>query len=275
MENNEMKPKYGGEKEKYSFLKPNMPIAILIYVVLVFFIGAGVMYLLAGIVSSSRGLEYQNLINVLSDSKTYGYYGSDYLNASYFVQGIANFITYLIAMVLIVFFTRNVVVDDFKDIIRRRITLLWLIPLLALAFTAISYGLDTLVSNVVTSSNNQNTIVEILKTDAKVFMIINSILFAPVVEELIFRKCIFSIFKKRIGVVWCYVISTVLFAMPHMLSTPIDGQFGIWMLKAIPYFVCGGLLCAVYHLSNYNIYASIFAHVCNNVLAVILVFAGM
>ena len=43
-------------------------------------------------------------------------------------------------------------------------------------------------------------------------------------------------------------------------------------LIAIPYLLDGLMLAAVYHLSKKNIYASIAAHMLNNLIAVILVF---
>lgn len=268
-ENKEIKPVPPVKKEN-NILKPNKAVALVAYILLMFFLGTGIMILVALIVSKTRSLDYDTLYKVLADSKAYEHYSSDYLVASYYIQGVSNFITYLIALLIIVFYTRDALVTDFKDLIERRTRLAWLIPVLALAFTGIAYLIDFLVSKAVPASNNQSTIVGILQTGAAPIMVICTILFAPIVEELVFRKCIFSMLKDRVGVVWCYIISTFLFALPHMLSTPVD-NVGIWLLQCVPYVICGALLCGVYHLSRFNIYASILAHMFNNILAVLLV----
>ena len=261
-------------KKQKAFLRPSKPVALIAYVVLLFFLGSGIMYIIAGIISSTRGLDFNTLIKTLSDSNP-SQFGTDYVSASYFVQGISNFITYLIAFAVVVFYTRDLIVTDFKDLINRRTKLGWMIPLMAVAFTGIAFLIDLFVSQAVKSSNNQNTIVQILKTGSAPFMIICTVLFAPVVEELVYRKCIFSMLKDRLGLVWCYILSTVLFALPHMISTPlVNGNVGIWLLQSLPYFLSGALLCLVYHLSKFNIYATITAHILNNVLAVFLVYGG-
>lgn len=270
--NEEKKPE--SPKKQKAFLRPSKPVALIAYVVLLFFLGSGIMYIIAGIISSTRGLDFNTLIKTLSDSNP-SQFGTDYVSASYFVQGISNFITYLIAFAVVVFYTRDLIVTDFKDLINRRTKLGWMIPLMAVAFTGIAFLIDLLVSQAVKSSNNQNTIVQILKTGSAPFMIICTVLFAPVVEELVYRKCIFSMLKDRLGLVWCYILSTVLFALPHMISTPlVNGNVGIWLLQSLPYFLSGALLCLVYHLSKFNIYATITAHILNNVLAVFLVYGG-
>ena len=114
-----------------------------------------------------------------------------------------------------------------------------------------------------------NTIVELLKSDGRIPMIISTVIFAPVVEEMIYRKAIFSI-SKDYSLPLAYTMSIVLFALPHMLST--SSSVGTWFLQLIPYALCGGLLCMIYHLSGYNVYASIAAHMLNNILAVLFVF---
>jgi membrane protease YdiL (CAAX protease family) len=55
-----------------------------------------------------------------------------------------------------------------------------------------------------------------------------------------------------------------------MLTT--STSFGTWVLISIPYLIDGALLAAIYHLSKKNVYASIAAHMLNNLVAVILVF---
>ena len=109
-----------------------------------------------------------------------------------------------------------------------------------------------------------------MKGPGLVPMIISTIFLAPVIEELIFRKVIFH-YTKKYSIVASYLISIILFTLPHMISSSIS-NFGVWALQCVPYMVCGGLLCLIYHKSGFNIYSSICAHMLNNALAVVLVF---
>ena len=91
----------------------------------------------------------------------------------------------------------------------------------------------------------------------------------PLVEELIYRKAIFKLLDKK-HIVLSYVVSTIVFVLPHMLSTPIN-NFGDWLLLCVPYFISAILLCLVYHLSKKNVYASWFVHMINNLVTFILI----
>ena len=267
MENN------GNTKPKVnkSIFSPNKVVALLAYVLIMFVIGTILMYLVAFIFSSANGVNYNELLKAISKSKTG--YDEALLPLGYTVQGVTNFVTYLLSFSIIVFYTRDSVKDDFIDVINRRRTLGWLIPVMAVAFTGVAYLIDLLFAKIVPSSTNQSTIVDIMSSSAAPLMITCTVFLAPVLEELVYRKCIFSLVKDRVGIVWCYIISIVAFALPHMISTPID-NVGTWLIQSIPYFLCAFMLCGIYHLSRFNIYSAILAHMFNNILAVILVLGG-
>jgi len=267
MENNEnSKPKVNK-----SIFRPNKVVALLIYVLFMFVVGTILMYLITYIFSKTNNVNYNDLMKAINKSKEG--YDANLLPIGYAVQGVCNFITYLLSLILVLFYTRDSIKDDFMDLINRRRTLSWLIPVMALAFTGIAFLIDLGFNKLVSSSNNQNTIVDIISSPAGPIMILCTVLFAPVLEELVYRKCIFSLVKDRVGIVWCYIISIVAFSLPHMLSTPVD-NVGTWFLQSIPYVLSAFMLCGIYHLSKFNIYSVILAHMFNNILAVILVFGG-
>lgn len=183
--------------------------------------------------------------------------------------GYANFITYLLSALGVMFYLRNYLVDDFNKIKEHKLKSALLITAFAIAFAGIAVLVDQLFSKVAGSSNNQNTIIDILSTSACVPMIIATVIFAPIVEELIYRKLIFECLRSY-SLIPCYVLSIICFALPHMLSPA--ASVGIWFLQLIPYMLLGGMLCFIYHINNHNVYASIAAHILNNLIAVIIVF---
>ena len=183
--------------------------------------------------------------------------------------GYGSFISYLIAILLIGFYMRNYIIEDFLKLKNNKKIYLLIILGMAILFAGFAYLLDFIFSQFVDSSNNQKTIIQILNSSARIPMIIVTVLLAPIVEELIFRKAIFESLRK-FSIIPCYVVSILLFAIPHMLSTNVS--VGVWLLQLLPYMILGGMLAFIYHISNHNVYASALAHAFNNILSVILVF---
>lgn len=194
----------------------------------------------------------------------------EYKEAFSITNGWSNFITYFLCFIVIGFFMHKLLVIDFKNFkINFKKIIIYTI-LSTILFLVIGYSIDYLFSKIVTSSANQKTIETIINYGGAVPMIISTVILAPVVEELVYRKAIFDLLKKY-NVIISYVVSIVFFALPHMLSTN-TSNIGIWFLQLIPYLCSGFMLAIIYHKSNYNIYTSIFAHLMNNLLAVILMF---
>lgn len=86
---------------------------------------------------------------------------------------------------------------------------------------------------------------------------IASIIFAPVLEELVFRGVLFNRLKIRTGVIAAMLISSAIFAIGH--------EFG----GIISAFLFGMCMCVIY-LKTDNILMSMSIHFINNLVAVIL-----
>lgn len=260
------------KKTQNSFFKPNKIVAIIIYAVMIFLVAGFITIGLAIIFGFAKHLDVMLVIETLSASDL-SIYTPDYIKVNAMAQGWGNLIGYLIATAAVIFYMRDDIALDFKDLTgeNKKKHAIW-IPIFAVGFLIITLCVDTLVGLIpgVSESTNQATIESILNNGGLVPMVISTVLLAPVVEELIYRKAIFSL-AKGYGTVTCYVLSIVIFTLPHMLTSDMS-NIGIWLLQCIPYATAGGLLCLVYHKSNYNVYASICAHMLNNLVACILVF---
>jgi membrane protease YdiL (CAAX protease family) len=82
-------------------------------------------------------------------------------------------------------------------------------------------------------------------------------IFAPIVEELVFRRLIFGELSKRYGFIVSSVVSSLVFAAGHMTVT---GSIG--------YFVTGMILCWSYR--KYGFVTVVLAHTCLNLSVVIV-----
>lgn len=259
-------------KKKYekNIFKPNKFVAILIYILFFFILAALITYLIAGIYSKINNVDYEQI------KASYALKTADFKNlpieilkANAITQGYGNLIIYLLAGSLIIFFTRDEFKLDLYKIKERKSFYAWFIPTAVILFVLICYLVDLLFKRIIPSSENQLQIENILKNGGMLPMIITTLLLAPLVEELIFRKCIFSLCGKN-RIVLAYISSIVLFVLPHMLTTSTD--FATWILQAIPYIVAASLFATIYHLSGFNFYVTLLAHIANNGLALILVF---
>lgn len=109
-----------------------------------------------------------------------------------------------------------------------------------------------------------------------------TILLAPVVEELVFRKCFFTLLSNK-SVVAQIIISSVLFGLLHVISPTIiaiqntfAGKSSIYdiyveLVHIVPYLLMGAALGYTYVKSNYNIYSVIIAHLLMNAIATLMI----
>lgn len=115
-------------------------------------------------------------------------------------------------------------------------------------------------------SNNQQQVIELLHAQlfSTVFI---TIVFAPLVEELVFRASIFSIVgKKRRSL--AIVLASCAFGLLHVLGSVFSGD---WLdcLYLISYASMGFCLCRCY-LKTETIVGPILLHCLNNTISVII-----
>ena len=85
-------------------------------------------------------------------------------------------------------------------------------------------------------------------------------IFAPFVEEIVFRKCIFSYFNKDI---YGILVSTLAFGLIHVISS-------LDFIHILPYLFAGALFSLAYSLSKRNIWVTIAIHSIVNLISFII-----
>lgn len=253
----------------FDIVKKPSKIGMLVSYILIFVIGASViMSVLAFVVANKYDVPAMSLVSYLSGQINDEIYKipASKLNAY------TMFIAYGLTVLFVGFYGRNYLRDDFKKLMKNK----WwknllLIIILAGGFYLISTLIEKLIRIAIgqTDSLNQTLIEEMVKYGSPTLSFFAVVLFAPLVEELIFRKVIFE-YGNKISIVLSYVVSSLVFGLMHMLSTT-DVAINVWILLGISYISSGVLLCAVYHLSGQNIYISTIAHILNNLLSFIFI----
>lgn len=257
------------DKVENPILKPNKVAALIIYFFMTF-IGSGLIIILIALcyANGAENVQYADIIKALATNDLTG--ASDELIKAYgVVNALGNMVGYLIMLLCIGFYMRNYIIEDTLAWKKRYRFLLWFIPLSAVLFYFISFGIELLISPHVGSSTNQNSIVMMIQEGGSFYMFVAVVICAPIVEELIYRKAIFSLLEKK-HIAFSYVLSIVLFALPHMISTT-NVSIGDWLLISIPYVTSAIMLAVIYHFSGKNIYATWFVHMVNNLISFIII----
>lgn len=255
--------------------------ATIVYVLFQFIFTGFIAMILASIYSQThQDVEYMELIKALSETE-FAKISEAYKGAYVLINCYTNFISYTVVFIFVIVLCKELFIEDFFKLLKNPKFYFIYITLAAILFFGISYLVDVGVTKLVSSllpsdkssvSQNQAVIEAMLKSENGWMICIMTIILAPVIEEIVYRGLIFRLTKKY-HVALSYALSIVLFSLPHMISTPIASVgFGIWLLQSIPYVTAALLFCIIYHKSNYNIYSNIFAHIVNNIMAVLQVY---
>lgn len=176
---------------------------------------------------------------------------------------IVSFICNLGLAVFLVFTLRSIFKNDALNIKKN---LKIFIPLVVFSFAFIYLGeflcsLFYSIFDMKLTSNNQETLEKMLQTNLLPLMLISICITGPIIEEIVFRKCIFGFFNKNTAPL---IISALAFGLLHVIST-------FDFVHVLPYIVTGLIFGGIYILSKRNIYATILAHMIANTVSVIFI----
>ncbi|MFI3115142.1 MAG: type II CAAX endopeptidase family protein [Clostridia bacterium] len=114
-------------------------------------------------------------------------------------------------------------------------------------------------------SNNQQA-VEMMISSNIMYSCFSITIFAPIVEELVFRGVIYKNLRMYFGVVSSIIVSSTCFALMHFMVSLITGDINDMLFLPL-YLVPSVYLCIFYEKSN-NIFAPIYLHAFNNLIGI-------
>ncbi len=118
------------------------------------------------------------------------------------------------------------------------------------------------------NSGNQSSLIE-LYAKQPVKVVFAALVFAPIVEELVFRGALFSVFRKnrnKLG----YVISSFAFGFLHVYQSLFTGNFKD-LLFIFSYALLGSFMCKAYDKTG-SVFGAMLLHFFNNFISVVLTF---
>jgi len=116
--------------------------------------------------------------------------------------------------------------------------------------------------NVTSTSANENAIADMFSSDPLQLILLFLLLcvFTPIVEELVFRKAIYSFFQNKLGHLAGIIGSGLIFGLMHVIAY-------MDFIQSIPYIFMGLVFGYIYYQSKKNIYVTIGVHFINNFVA--------
>ena len=196
-------------------------------------------------------------------------------------QAVTNFTIYLVMTVVLVLINKQDLTDSFKRLKKDKNPISKIfIALFCVYFSSYVISvLSEIISHyanfthfifdgkyyIDTTSDNQNSIVIMVKSEYGILMFISAALLGPICEELMYRKGLMGIIKKEeISV----IISSVLFSLVHIISS--FGSYNLisLILMFLSYFISGLAFALIYYKTK-NIWYSTFAHMIYNTIAML------
>ena len=141
----------------------------------------------------------------------------------------------------------------------------YILPKLGVGY--LIYILVGLISSTIT---NQTTSVnqQALEQLSYWYIIPAAIIWAPIVEETLFRRCLRSFIKNKVLFI---IVSALIFGLLHTIHE--ESLLNIFVI-GLPYMVLGGYLAYIYTKTN-NMFSNMFSHMLINSFALIMMLIGL
>lgn len=182
-----------------------------------------------------------------------------------FSKSLYLFISSLIYFIIILLVYKNELKNDYKKFDLKIFIKYIPIYIIGLIFMAIS---SYIISNItgVSTSSNETAVREYIKL-FPIYMSFSTVIYAPFVEEITFRKTFRNLINDKILFI---LISGIMFGLVHISITN-NTNNDLFMI--IPYIIMGIDFSYIYYKSN-NIFTTITLHSIHNLILLIIQFIG-
>lgn len=258
----------------------NSIFSLIFYFAMFFFLGSIVIIVLQQIYISTNGITKEIL------TEGHPLYLQTIDNINNFSQAFGNLSIYLISAIVVVILMRKAIIKDFQFLKQK--SFLWVLGCIGLGiliFWICNFvsNIFIMILNIEQEAGNEESIVNIM-TSSSVNLIVMSlatIILAPILEEIIFRKCLFNILGKKLSPIWVILISGLIFGSIHIISPVIEAITNVMTNDAKPitifyqfvylfvYGLMGVGLGFTYQYSKRNLVPCIIVHMINNFISVL------
>lgn len=182
--------------------------------------------------------------------------GIDYQNLPLIKKVVTAFISNVLLIGIIFYFYKDELKEDFYDFKERHNLTKYIgIYLIGVFLMALSNIILQKITNL-EIGGNEEAIRKLIK-EVPLYIFFSSVIFAPFVEEMIFRKNIRNIFHNKYLFI---IISGFAFGILHISDFSIAQ-----ILMGIPYIIMGIDFAYIYYKTD-NIYTTMIFHLCHNLI---------
>lgn len=185
-------------------------------------------------------------------------------NFSFKLSLILQNIVEIIVLVLCFIFGRKIL--SFSQINKKKVAISFLI---GICFFIVNESIGFLINLIpgITNSSNQEMIIKIIEENP-FSAFISVVIFAPIVEELVFRGGIYNLLKNKLSENLSLILSSLIFGLLHVIFGLLAFEISEFIFL-IAYFILGLGFGFIYKKTN-NIYICIIVHFINNLISFLI-----
>lgn len=121
-----------------------------------------------------------------------------------------------------------------------------------------------------TSQSENQALIQEVSVKLPIMTILSTCIFAPIIEETVFRCGVFACLRDRWNFIFSAFLSSLLFGSIHIIDSLFSGNF-VDVCYVIVYAGIGLVLAYGYEKSS-SVFVPCFAHALNNIISIILMF---
>lgn len=266
--------------------------AILGYIFVFYILSAIIQDLTQNVILFMNNMTYEDYISIISSNSITNLLQSankQYAIVALIASSWSNLMVYLVlTIVCLAFFYKDIANDFYKPInvdepdTKLNTMLIWLVifygvniasNLLIASISTNADYIDKLLSgsfNLSTTSNNQQILELSIQNGGFIPILLSAGILGPIVEELIYRKGIFGLFKEES---YAFLTTSLIFGVIHVLSSLGYGYSPLDLaLMTVPYIVSGALFGVMYIRTNQNIWICTAVHMISNLISIFSIF---
>ncbi len=247
---------------------------IVAYLLIFYIISMILTMLLLNVYTSINSLDLSQFSEIISSGNYSSYLETMPVITIHAIKFLSlnNLIVYILCIIVLCYFLQKDFIDDFNIFKKENINkTLKTLLVSTVVFFILYFGVNIIINLIseamgITTSANQEFI-ELAIDNSTFSIFLATVFLGPIVEELVFRKAAFGLFKdKRVAL----LVSTLVFAAIHMISSLGLGYSFLEMLvMTIPYLAGGLLFGLIYMKTKYNMYYVIIIHILINLTSVV------
>lgn len=170
---------------------------------------------------------------------------------------------YLLSLTIFIFIFSNKLIKDFYNLKKENLKIGFKYWILGIVIMVISNIILMIILGDTTANENSN---RLLIKNNLIFAIFAMSIYAPIVEESVFRLSLRNIFKNKY---FYAIVSGLIFGSLHLIDEFFTLSNPLYFFYIIPYGIMGFSFALAYYETG-NIFSTIIFHSIHNSLAILL-----